>query len=147
MANPSKGKGTSAETTVTRYLTDSGCDAARVTLHGSADRGDVHVRIGQHRKYLIVLEVKSYRSWASARQIERWLDEADLEGLNADADASVLCVKRPGSGPANAGDWLCYMRADEWEWLAYGSLRGVPARREWVCVNLAHLTAVIGAAL
>jgi hypothetical protein len=144
MANPSKGKGTSAETTVQRELTAAGIDAARVTLHGNADHGDIHIRIG---KYLVVVEVKAYKSWASARQIERWLDEADLEGLNADADASVLVVKRPGSGPANAGDWLCYLRADEWEWLAYGSLRGVPARREWVSVNLAHLTAVIGAAL
>jgi hypothetical protein len=140
MTNKPKARGTAAETTVQRELTAAGIDAARVTLHGNADRGDIHIRVG---KYLVVVEVKAYKSWASARQIERWLDEADLEGLNADADASVLVVKRPGSGAANAGDWLCYMRADEWEWLAYGSSRGVPARREWVCVNLAHLVIVL----
>jgi hypothetical protein len=35
------------------------------------------------------------------------------------------------------------MRADEWEWLAYGSPIGTPARREWVSVNLAHLVIVL----
>jgi hypothetical protein len=143
MANPSKGKGTAAESAVVRFLTDHDIDAARVTLHGSKDQGDVFIRIG---KYLVTVEVKSYKSWASARQIERWLDEADLEGLNASADASILVVKRPGSGAANVGDWLAYMRADEWEWLAYGNAMGTPARREWVCVNLAHLTDVLVAA-
>jgi hypothetical protein len=140
MANPSKAKGTSAESAVVRHLVEHGVDAARVTLHGNKDQGDVFIRIG---KYLITVEVKSYKTWASARQIERWLDEADLEGLNADADASVLVVKRPGSGPANVGDWLVYMRADEWEWLAYGSPIGTPARREWVCVPLSHMVIVL----
>jgi hypothetical protein len=140
MTNPPRKKGTAAESAVVRELTAHDIDAARVTLHGNKDRGDVFIRLG---KYLVTVEVKSYKSWASARQIEKWLDDADLECLNADADASILIVKRPGSGAANAGDWLCYMRADEWEWLAYGSPIGTPARREWVCVPLSHMVIVL----
>jgi hypothetical protein len=140
MTNKPKATGTRAESAVTTYLTAEGIDAARTALHGSKDQGDVFIRLG---KYLVTVEVKSYKSWASARQIEKWLDDADLECLNADADASILIVKRPGSGAANAGDWLCYMRADEWEWLAYGSPIGTPARREWVSVPLSHMVIVL----
>jgi hypothetical protein len=145
MTNKPKARGTAGESAVCRHLTTAGVDAKRVVLHGAADQGDVHVRTnGGH---LIAIEVKSYKGWASARQIEKWLDEADLEGLNADADASALVVKRPGSGPANVGDWLCYIRADEWLWLVLGNRLGpVNPTRAWVSCNLDHLTDVLRAA-
>jgi len=138
MANPSKNKGTAAESAVVRYLTEHKVLAKREILHGNSDHGDVHVHT---KKGLVVLEVKSYKAWASANLIEKWLVEADVEGVNAGADASALVVKRPGSGAANAGDWLVYVRADEWEWLAYD--RDATPTNRWVCVNLEHFTHVL----
>lgn len=138
MTNRPKAKGTAAESAVVRFLTERHVLAKREILHGGKDHGDVHVHT---KKGLIVLEVKAYKTWASARQLDAWMVEADIEGVNAGADASALVVKRPGSGAANAADWLVFMRADEWEWLAHG--RDATPTNDWICVNLAHFTTTL----
>lgn len=149
MSNPSKSKGTAAETAVVRYLTARGVPAQRVTLSGRFDRGDVHIFGGK-----LVAEIKSRRAWHSPADIEKWLGELERECMNVpQCSVGVLVVKRPGSGPANAGDWLAYLRADEWLTLSAGitiSLYadGLPVpdlAAEWVCVNLAHLASVLAA--
>ena len=140
MVNPSKSKGTAAETAVTRYLLENGIQARREVLHGNKDHGDVHIRAAAGR--LIVLEVKAYKTHASLAQIAGWLDDADIEGINAEADASALVVKRPGSAkPAN---WMTYMRHDEFAWLAYGLT--VPPTSDWVAMTLASFAGWVRAA-
>ena len=140
MSNPPKARGTAAETAVVRYLAARGLPAARVTLHGKHDRGDVHVFGGK-----VAIECKSRRTWHSPADIEKWLAELERECMNVpQCSVGVLVVKRPGSGPANAGDWLCFLRADEWALLSHCGWAGTPDQAaEWVCVNLAHLASVL----
>lgn len=137
MSNPPKQRGTLAETTVERTVNATLPGAAqRVALKGSHDQGDVHIWGGR-----IVVEVKSRRQWASPAQIEAWMGELERECMNVPAcSVGVLVVKRPGSGPANAGDWLCYLRADEFALVAYSEpVVNVETAHAWVCVSLATL--------
>lgn len=142
MANPSKNKGTNFETAVVRALTERGVPAKREPLHGAKDHGDIHIIRPESAGggwTLIVVEAKWRPSWPSARTIEAWLDEVDEECVNAGGDLSAVVVNRPGSGKANAGDWLVYMRPDEWVWLCTGGIAVMPGERpRWVCVNLDH---------
>ena len=110
VTNPPKQRGTLAESTVERLINALLPGAARrVALKGNHDAGDVHVWGGK-----VVLEVKSRRQWASPKQIEAWLGELERECMNVpQCSLGALVVKRPGSGPASAGDWLVYLRADE----------------------------------
>lgn len=102
MSNPSKAKGTSAESAVVRVMKDAGLRAKRLTLHGSKDVGDVDCGIDA-----IVVEVKGGKTAESASdgQITAWLVETDNEVRNANAKIGVLVVKRKGIGPANAERW------------------------------------------
>ena len=101
MANPSKQKGTAAETAVVRYLNDQGWPAVeRRTLSGSKDKGDVAgVRD-------LVIEVKACK----AMDLGGWLREADAEALNAAADFGVVWHKRRGKSQPN--DWFVTMTGD-----------------------------------
>ena len=46
MTNPPKKKGTAFESAVVAHIQEHGFPARRVTLHGSADQGDIHVHDG-----------------------------------------------------------------------------------------------------
>lgn len=139
MSNPPKARGTAAESAATRYLVAHGVPTVRVALHGQRDRGDLHCFGGK-----VVCEVKSRRTWPSPGDIERWMGELERECANVHAFAvGALIVKRPGSGPANAGDWLCYVTHEDWATLTCAPIPRVDLAREWVCVNLGHLAAVL----
>ena len=142
MSNPSKATGTRAEVGAERYLNARGVPTQRVALRGKHDQGDLHILGGK-----VVAEVKSRRSWHSPADIERWLAELERECMNVPhCSVGALVVKRPGSGAANAGDWLAYLRADEWALLSHCGWAGTPDQAaEWVCVNLAHLASVLAA--
>jgi hypothetical protein len=146
VSTPSKRSGTTAEVGAEKYLNARGVPTVRQVLRGKHDQGDLHIFGGT-----IVAEVKSRRTWHSPADIERWMAELERECMNVpQCSVGVLVVKRPGSGPANAGDWLCYLRADEWlalsrwrhpqPWL----MAAAPdLAAEWVCVNLAHLASAL----
>lgn len=104
MSNPSKQKGTAAETALTRWLQVNGYpDAHRQPLSGSKDKGDIWLRP------FLIAEVKSHKTWTDL-DIDRWLDEAETERINASADECWLIVKRPGkASPAN---WWLFTRTD-----------------------------------
>lgn len=110
MTNPSKAKGTAAETAVVRYARAHGFPLAdRLTLSGRYDRGDVLLCPGA------ILEVKAGKTaqTASYNQILAWLDEAERERVNAHADTAALVVQRQGYGLSRVECW------EFWYWAKY----------------------------
>ncbi len=96
--NPSKAKGTAAETAVVRYLHEEGFpQVERRTLSGSYDRGDVAGLTG------IAVEVKACRTMA----LGSWVDESQVEKVNAEARIGVVWHKRIRH--SNPGDWFVTM--------------------------------------
>lgn len=114
MSNPSKTKGTEAESAVVKTLKAAGFRAKRLTLHGNKDVGDVDCGLDD-----IVIEVKGGHAAESASdgQIEKWRQETEVEKRNAGAAAGALIVKRKGIGPTNAGRWWVVLRLDELDYL------------------------------
>ena len=112
MANPSKNKGTAAETAVVRYAWAQGfTDAERIALSGSNDQGDVVLM----REPKIIIEVKAGKTaqTASLGQISKWLDEAQRERDNAGAVHGFLFVQRQGFGNSRVGSWECWTLSDD----------------------------------
>ena len=106
--NPSKAKGTKAETAVVRYAQANGFpDAERLALHGANDMGDIRLAPG------LILEVKAGKAaqGASLRQIEKWLAEAQREANNAHADQFALIVQRQGFGVERVQWWEAWLTA------------------------------------
>lgn len=108
MANPSKQKGTAAESAVVAWMRDHGAPAAeRRALAGNRDLGDI-TGLGPG----ICVEVKACRDMSLAA----WVDEVQVEAANADADVPVVIHKRRGRG--DVGEWYFTMRvADGWDLL------------------------------
>ena len=110
MARRPRDIGTAAESAVCRYLAANGFPhAERRSLKGTFDQGDVTGTPG------ICWEVKggAAAKTASDGLIATWLDETDLERVNARADIGVLVVQRAGIGPANAGRWWAVVNSTD----------------------------------
>ena len=88
MANPSKDKGTRAESKVVSYFKEAGLDAVRKALTGSADKGDI-----QLNGYS--LEVKTGKQTAnpSRSQLEEWLRQSEVESVNANEPCYLVVVR------------------------------------------------------
>lgn len=99
MANPSKQKGTAAETALLRWLQAECRLAWRNPPAGNKDVGDITVR-DEHES--VVVEVKAVADLA--RAINEGIAELDAEMANAGTSHGVLVVKRRGKG--DPGDWL-----------------------------------------
>lgn len=100
MSNPSKAKGTKAETDLVRWLQGHGFPyAERRALAGTADKGDVLCCPG------LIVEVKHWAIYTDA-DIAAWQDETTREKSNANADIAVLVVRR--NGKADPGNWFAY---------------------------------------
>lgn len=114
MANPSKARGTAAETALLRWLHDNGhAEAVRNPPAGVKDVGDLRCETwvydpdddsgaGAEHPVPVVIEVKAYKDLAAG--INRGLAELEVEMDNAGATHGVLVVKRRGKG--DPGDWL-----------------------------------------
>ena len=88
-----RAKGTAWESAIVQYLRDVGWPhAERRALHGTNDQGDVAGVIS------VVIEAKN----AARVQLAAWLDEAERERRNADADVGAVWFKRRGK--ASPGD-------------------------------------------
>lgn len=120
MSNPSKAKGTRAETRVVRYLQGFGIDAKRKPLAGSKDEGDVEIMSG-HLLSPIAAEVKAGKQTAnpSRAQLEEWLRQAKAEAKNSGADRSVLIVVRYRRAIEDADVWIQYVDGDGYETVAH----------------------------
>lgn len=111
MTNPSKARGTAAETAVVRYLVGNGWPSAeRRALHGNTDLGDITGTPG------VVWEIKGGEAAkdASDGQLERWLGETEIESRNDNAALGVLVVARRRK---NVADWWAVLWADQLAWL------------------------------
>lgn len=98
MANPSKQKGTAAETAVVKYLKENGFEKVeRRTLQGAADKGDIS---GIQD---VVIEVKDHKTMA----LGQWIEELKKEIDNAFAETGVVIHKRKGK--TDVGEWYATM--------------------------------------
>lgn len=95
MSNPSKAKGTRAETKVVKYLEYCGWKAKRKPLTGSKDEGDIEC-LPPNRRNWLTLEIKAGKQTANPNrtQLGEWLRQADTEAKNAGCDKSYLVVVR-----------------------------------------------------
>lgn len=110
MTNPSKAKGTRAETAVTQLARGSGFPLAeRIALHGSNDHGDIRLAPG------LILEVKAGKAaqTASLGQIGAWLGEASREAVNDHATSYGLVVQRQGFGIERVHLWEAWLADKE----------------------------------
>ena len=100
--NPSKQKGTRAETRVVRYLNEHGVKARRQALSGNADCGDVYLE-GKD----IILEIKAGKQTANPNrtQLVDWLNQAVVEGENCGCEG-VLVVVRHGRALTDADVYI-----------------------------------------
>ena len=113
MSNPSKAKGTAAETAVVRLATAMGIPAKRVALAGAADQGDVWLW-PEGNGARVVVEVKSRSKAWTWTEVQKWWAEVDAESLRVpNCDVALLVVKRPGSGAPSAADWFAWVLGDE----------------------------------
>lgn len=94
MSNPSKQKGTAAETKVARYLQEHGIDAERRALSGSSDKGDILVRYPAGGGRIIEVKTGQQTANPSRTQIEEWLDQTHKEMMNAGLYAADLVLVR-----------------------------------------------------
>ena len=106
MTNPPKKKGTAFESAVVAHIQEHGFPARRVTLHGSADQGDIHVHDGDGD--LHVIEAKNRKGYALAQAV----DQAKIEAANAGSVFPVAVLKRNGVG--DIGRSFVVLELDDW---------------------------------
>lgn len=94
MANPSKKKGTRAETSVRKYLEAHGIKASRKALSGSDDHGDLEVDAPKLKGRLI-MEVKAGKMTAnpSRGQLAEWLRQTEVEAENSKCKGMLVVVR------------------------------------------------------
>ena len=138
MSNPSKDKGTAAETAVVKLAAAMGIPAKRVALAGAADQGDVWLwPEGDGAR--VVVEVKDAASRTSKNVgLPSWTDlqdfwaEAEREALRVpNCDVTLLVVKRPGKGLDNAADWFAFALTNDllpWEMGSTSLYHGGPQK-------------------
>lgn len=95
MSNPSKAKGTRAETKIVKYLKYCGWQAKRKALTGSNDEGDIECLPPNGTEWL-TLEIKAGKQTANPNrtQLTEWLRQAKIEAENAGCNKSFLVVVR-----------------------------------------------------
>jgi hypothetical protein len=118
MANPSKAKGTKAESAVVAWAVMSGVPAIRPALGGAEDHGDVWLW-PQGNGARVMVEVKDcpskFAHFPSGVLLQDWWAQTEREVLNVpDADLGILVVKPKGVGHNRAGEW--------WAWALTGDL-------------------------
>jgi len=98
MSNPSKQKGTSAETAVVKYLKENGFPKAeRRALQGNLDKGDIS---GVED---VVFEVKDHKKM----DLAGWVKELEVEVENAFAVTGAVIHKKRGT--LDVGEWYATM--------------------------------------
>lgn len=141
MSNPSKQKGTAAETAVVRWSRANGFPGAdRQPLRGNRDAGDINLCPG------IVLEVKNHAGVASTGQptkltLATWMAQAELERVNAGAAHCPLVVKRAGT--SDVGRWFAYLPVWSFAELLGAPLVNFTDRDEPLCTSLDTLAKIL----
>lgn len=133
--NRPKAIGTSVESATVAYVRRHGFPTAdRLTLSGTADRGDVRLTAGLTAGVVVECKGGATAERASDALIAAWLDETERERVNAGAAVALLVTKRKGYGAARAGSWWAHVRLSVLDDLADGAvpvtdaLRRIPVR-------------------
>ena len=117
MSNPSKSKGTAAETAVVRWARENGFGHAdRQPLRGNRDAGDIALAPG------VIVEVKNRRlptGHPTPVQLTDWMRQTEAERETSRADVGILVVKRAGT--TDPGRWFAYVTTG-----TFAALLGVP---------------------
>lgn len=122
MVNPSKNKGTKAESDLVKWARANGFPhAERLALKGAHDGGDVRLTPLGWTAGLVVIEVKAQvvagRGVPADAQLAAWLKEAEAERVTSGADHCPLVLRRSGPGAGDPGRW--------WAWLPTWSFAGL----------------------
>jgi hypothetical protein len=96
-----RSKGTAAESLVVDYLHRFNPNVERRALGGAFDRGDIAGIVG------CVIEVKAH----ARLDLAGFVDEAERERLNDNAEVGVAWIKRKGT--TNPGAWYVAMTGDQ----------------------------------
>lgn len=93
MSNPSKKKGTAAETKVANYLTANGLPTRRKPLAGSADEGDLCMLLPSGEE--VTLEVKAGKQTQNfpRSRLDGWKRETLQEGRNSMCRCALVIVR------------------------------------------------------
>lgn len=93
MSNPSKKKGTAAETKVVKYLTAHGLFAERRALSGSKDNGDIKLVDADGEEYTLEVKAGKQTENYNRAQFEEWFRQAIEEGANSGCKAALVIVR------------------------------------------------------
>ncbi len=93
MSNPSKAKGTRAETKVKRYFNDHGLRCERKALAGSDDEGDLRLYLDDGTE--VTIEVKAGKQTInySRAKFNEWKQQTLAEAKNSQCAALLVIVK------------------------------------------------------
>lgn len=105
MANPSKQKGTRAETKVVRYLQSCGFTARRQALAGSDDQGDIEAISPQGDRFIIEVKAGKQTTAPNRTQLVDWCNQAMVEAKNA-GGLPILVVVRYGRALLDADVYI-----------------------------------------
>lgn len=83
MSNPSKKKGTAAETRVVKYLKEKGLDAERLALHGSKDEGDVRFYNQWLDEFRLEIKAGKQTENPNRKLFEEWVGQTMIEQMNS----------------------------------------------------------------
>ena len=110
-------KGTKLESQVVKYLRSKlpFQEIERKALSGSKDQGDI--RGFRIRGLKCVIECKNCKKF----ELSKWMDEAEEERANADAEFAFVVFKRPGKGEAQMGETFVLTTLEDLAAIAYGS--------------------------
>lgn len=93
MSNPSKKKGTEAETKVKKYFNDNGLKCERKALAGSKDLGDLCLHLPNGGE--VTVEVKTGKqTWNYNRaRLDEWKRQTLVEASNSGCSAVLVIVR------------------------------------------------------
>lgn len=93
MANPSKAKGTHAETRVRTYFSSRGLRCERKSLAGSADEGDLRLYLPNGTE--VTVEVKAGKQTANypRSRVDEWKRQTLVEGENSGCPCLLIIVR------------------------------------------------------
>jgi Holliday junction resolvase len=93
MANPSKQKGTTAETKVVKYLTARGLRAERRPLAGSSDNGYLRLILPDETEVTVEVKCGRQTQGYSRSSIEDWKLQTLTESINSGCPAMLVIVR------------------------------------------------------
>lgn len=93
MSSPSKSKGTRAETRVAKFFTKNGIPTERKALAGSADQGDLRMRLVDGSELTVEVKAGQQTQNYNRTLMEKWRRQTIVESKNSGHPAVLIIVK------------------------------------------------------